>query len=142
VHDDGPFISAGGGRYSPTAGGVAQYLVYQWSDQVALVGRGEVFRDANGFFVAAFPGSQDFLNSEIGRPFRAFGPFAPATYGELTVGINYKPKVPDIFKGFVIRPEFRIDDEFAGPNAFDIDKTGVAHSKTQETAAIDFILPF
>ena len=142
VHDQGPFVSAGGGRYSPTAGGLAQYLVYQWSDQVALVGRGEVFRDANGFFVAAFPGSLDFVNSEAGRPFRAFGPFVPETYGELTVGLNYKPPVPDPFKGFVIRPEFRIDDALGGANAFNIDKAGVAHSKTQETVAVDFVLPF
>ena len=142
VHDQGPFVSADGGHYSPTAGGVAQYLTYQWTDQIALSARAELFRDANGFFVAAFPGNQDFLNSEAGRPFTSFGPFAPATYGELTVGLNYKPPVPAVFKGFVIRPEFRVDDELSGPDAFDIDKAGVAHSKTQETVAVDFILPF
>jgi hypothetical protein len=142
VHDEGPFVSGDGGHYSPTAGGAAQYLVYQWNDQIAVVGRAEVFRDANGFFVAAFPGNLDFLNSEAGRPYTAYGPFVPSTYGELTVGINYKPPVPDVFKGFVIRPEFRVDDQFSGPDAFDIDKAGVAHSKTQETLAVDFILPF
>jgi len=142
IHDAGPFISPDGGRYSPTAGGIAQYLVYNWSDQLALVGRAELFRDANGFFVAAFPGNTDFLNSEAGRPFTAFGTVAPHTYGALTIGLNWKPKVPDPFKGFVIRPELRIDDALSGPDAFNLDKAGVAHSATQETAAVDFILPF
>jgi hypothetical protein len=142
VHDEGPFISGDGGRYSPTAGGIAQYLVYQWTDQISFAGRVEVFRDANGFFVAAFPHNLDFINSQEGNPYTAFGPFVPTTYGELTIGLNYKPPVPDIFKGFVIRPEFRIDDVLGGPNAFDIDKNGVAHKSTQETVAVDFILPF
>jgi hypothetical protein len=144
VHDEGPFISADGGHYSPTAGGAAQYLVYNLSDQLALVGRAELFRDANGFFVTAFPGNNlDFVNCEAGRPnCVTFGPGAPTTYGELTVGVNFKPKVPDIFKGFVIRPEFRFDDALSGPDAFDYNKAGIAHSKTQETIAVDFILPF
>jgi hypothetical protein len=144
VHDQGPFISGDGGKYSPTAGGAAEYLVYQWTDQIAFVGRAEVFRDANGFFATAFPGSNlDFVNCESGQgSCYTLGTFAPTTYGELTIGINYKPPVPDIFKGFVIRPEFRVDDVLGGPNAFDIDKTGVAHKSTQETAAVDFILPF
>jgi len=36
----------------------------------------------------------------------------------------------------------RIDDALSGPDAFNLDKAGVAHSGTQETAAVDFILPF
>ena len=144
VHDAGPFISASGGTYAPTAGGVAQYLTYQWTDQLSVAVRAEIFRDANGFFVAAFPGSNlDFVNCEAGRPTCvALGTGAPTTYGELTIGLNYKPPVPDVFKGFVIRPEFRVDDALAGPAAFAIDSTGVAHRHTQETAAVDFILPF
>ncbi len=144
VHDGGPFLSAAGRTYSPTAGGAAGYLLYQWNDQISLNGRAEIFRDANGFFVTAFPGSNlDFINCESGHgTCVALGPGAPATYGELTIGINYKPPVPKIFSGFVIRPEFRFDDELSGPNAFDINRAGVAHAKTQETAAVDFILPF
>ena len=68
VHDEGPFLSADGEKYSPTAGGAAQYLIWQWLDQLAVVGRAEIFRDANGFFVGGFPGSNlDFVNCEI-RP--------------------------------------------------------------------------
>jgi hypothetical protein len=131
VHDEGPQQFIAGDHFSPTAGGVAQYLVYNWSDQLALVGRAELFRDANGFFVGAFPGNNlDFINCEAGRPnCVALGTGAPTTYGELTAGLNYKPKVPDIFKGFVIRPEFRFDDALSGPDAFDISKAGIAHRR-------------
>jgi hypothetical protein len=144
VHDGGPFVSPAGRSYSPTAGGAAGYVVWQWLDQLAVVGRAEIFRDANGFFVTAFPGSNlDFINCESGHfSCTALGPGAPATYTEFTIGLNYKPPVPKIFSGLVIRPEFRFDDEVSGPDAFNIDSTGVAHSHTQETVAVDFILPF
>ncbi len=147
IHDDGPFSSPGGHSISPSAGGLAEYLIYNWSDIVSVVGRGEVFRDAEGFFVTAFPGSNfDFVNCEYGgppnRPCSTFGTGAPTTYGELSIGLNIKPPVADIFKGFVIRPEFRVDDVLAGPRAFDYNASGVPHSRTQETLAVDFILPF
>jgi Putative beta-barrel porin-2, OmpL-like. bbp2 len=144
VHDDGPFYDGGGSKFGPTAGGAAQYLIYNWSDMLALVGRIEVFRDSNGFFVGAFPGNADFVRAEYGRPNTSFSASggAPATYGELTVGVNIKPPVPDIFKGFVIRPEFRIDQVLGGPNAYSVDKFDVAHKKTQETLAVDAVLPF
>jgi hypothetical protein len=147
VHDGGPFVSPGGNAYSPTAGGIAGYLLYQWTDQISINGRAEIFRDANGFFVTAFPGSNlDFVNCESGQgtcaTFPTNGLSAPRTYSEFTIGLNYKPPVPKIFTGFVIRPEFRFDDELSGPDAFDIDKAGVGHAKTQETVAVDFILPF
>lgn len=144
VHDGGPFTSPAGRTYSPTAGGAAAYLEYQWTDQISINGRAEIFRDANGFFVTAFPvGNKDFVNCESGQgTCVAVGPGVPATYSEFTIGINYKPPVPKVFTGFVIRPEFRFDDELSGPDTFDYDKGGVAHKSTQETVAVDFILPF
>jgi Putative beta-barrel porin-2, OmpL-like. bbp2 len=144
VHDGGPFLSPAGRPYSPTAGGAAGYLIYQWTDQISFAGRAEIFRDANGFFVQAFPGSNlDFINCEFGVNLcRTFGPEVPTTYGEFTIGFNYKPPITGPFKGFVIRPEFRFDGVLAGPNAFDLNKQGVASRSTQETLAVDFILPF
>jgi Putative beta-barrel porin-2, OmpL-like. bbp2 len=146
IHDD-QTLGVPGHLYSPTAGGAATYLVYNWSDMVALVGRAEVFRDAQGFFVGAFPGSNtDFVDCEWGKPSCvAFGTGVATTYGELTIGLNIKPTVPHIFSGFVIRPEFRVDQVLAGPNAFAVDATPagyVAKSRTQETLAIDAVLPF
>jgi hypothetical protein len=145
VHDQGPFLSGDGEKYSPTAGGAAQYLIWQWLDELAVVGRAEIFRDANGFFVGAFPGSNlDFVDCESGQGACVTDPttLAPRTYTEFTIGLNYKPPVPKIFTGFVIRPEFRVDDQIGGPAAFDIDAAGVGHKHTQETAAVDFTLPF
>ena len=60
----------------------------------------------------------------------------------MTVGLNYKPPVPDTFKGFVIRPEFRIDDELGGAQCLRHRQSRRGASKTQETVAIDFVLPF
>src|SRR6185312_14935430 len=48
--------------FHASAGGVATYLTYALNDQLSIGGRAEVFRDDQGFFVAAFPSSNDFLN--------------------------------------------------------------------------------
>jgi hypothetical protein len=157
VTDNGPFGTKKD-EYSPSAGGAAEYLTYTINDIFTVGARAEIFRDANGFFVTAFPssgdglggnGNFDFVNSEYGcpagKPCVVLGTGVPTTYGELTIGVNIKPPVPDVFKGFVIRPEFRVDDVLSGPNAFNItgaDTGFKATSKTQETAAVDFVLPF
>lgn len=149
VHDEGPF-----GTVHPSAGGVAQYFTYAFSDMFQFGVRAEVFRDANGFFVGAFPnnapgGNLNFINAEFGcppgHPCTVLGSGgAPTTYGELTIGVNIKPPVPDLFKGFMIRPEFRVDDALSGPKVFNFGKSpGFApHGHMQETAAIDLVLPF
>jgi hypothetical protein len=116
--------------------GAAQYAVYTLSDSISLVGRGEVWRDNNGAFVAAFPGSQDFVNAERGLPATAISG-GRTTYGALTLGINYKPEVPKAIEGFVIRPEIRYDGSLNGTKPFDAGK-----SDHQVTIGADFILPF
>ena len=116
--------------------GAAQYAVYTLSDSISLVGRGEVWRDNNGAFVAAFPGSQDFVNAERGLPASTISG-GRTTYGALTLGINYKPEVPKAIEGFVIRPEIRYDGSLNGTKPFDAGK-----SDHQVTIGADFILPF
>jgi len=116
--------------------GAAQYAVYNISDSLALVGRGEVWRDNNGAFVAAFPGSQDFVNAERGFPATVISG-GRTTYGALTVGVNYKPEVPKAIEGFVIRPEIRYDRSLNGTKPFN-----AGTSDHQVTIAADFILPF
>jgi hypothetical protein len=116
--------------------GAAQYAVYNISDSLALVGRGEVWRDNNGAFVVAFPGSQDFVNAERGFPATVISG-GRTTYGALTVGVNYKPEVPKAIEGFVIRPEIRYDRSLNGTTPFD-----AGTSDHQVTIAADFILPF
>jgi hypothetical protein len=116
--------------------GGAQYAVYALSDSISLVGRGEVWRDNNGAFVAAFPGSQDFVNSERGLPATTISG-GRTTYGALTFGVNYKPEVPKAIEGFVIRPEIRYDSSLNGTKPFNAGK-----SDHQVTIAADVVLPF
>ena len=57
--------------------GAAQYVSYALTDTLALNGRAEVWRDNKGFFVASFPGNQDNVNAQLGRPSTALGSAAP-----------------------------------------------------------------
>jgi putative OmpL-like beta-barrel porin-2 len=129
VHDDG---------FKASGYGVAQYVTYALNDQVSLQGRGEVFWDPEGFFVAAFPGPLDAVNALEGKPNGSFGG-GHTTYGEITLGLNYKPPVPDPFTGFVIRPEIRYDASLNGTHPFG---TSTGTSGHQFTLATDFIVPF
>ena len=121
--------------------GVAQYAIYKLNDQLSLAARGEVWRDNNSFYVAQFVGNRDFVNFQRGLPLddaRSGITGGDATYGALTLGVNYKPAgLPSAFEGFVIRPEVRYDRTLNGRRPFD----GFT-SNDQFTIGIDFILPF
>ena len=127
IRDDG--VQASGG-------GVAQYFTYVITPEITLGLRGEVWRDNEGYFVAAFPGNNDFLYAEEGLPNGSYG-VGPKTYGAITFGMNFKPAhLPKAFDGFVLRPELRYDRTLAGGDAFN---HGV--SRDQFTVGIDAILP-
>jgi hypothetical protein len=115
--------------------GVAQYFAYQINDQWSLGLRGEVWRDVDGAFVGAFPGTQDFVNAEKGLPNTAIFP-GPTTYYALTVGANYKPPVDKRFEGLIIRPELRWDW------SSDTKPFNAGTEDRQFTAGIDIIVPF
>jgi outer membrane protein OmpA-like peptidoglycan-associated protein len=119
--------------------GLAQYVSYSASDTLTFNGRGEVWHDGGqsggGFFVGAFPHNMDFVNAEEGLPNASFG-FVRATYSEWTVGATIKPDVPDIIKGFMIRPELRLDTTLDGRRVYR-DLT----SANQFTAGIDLVIP-
>lgn len=127
IHDDGLHASGGG---------VAQYLTYTLSDQWSVTGRAEVWRDDKGVFVAKFPANFDAVNAARGLPNTAVSG-GKTTYGALTLGANYKPPVPKLFEGLVIRPELRIDDALNGTKPFNNGR-----SSHQITIASDLILPF
>ena len=130
IHDDGLHASGGG---------IAQYAAYSVNDWLAVIGRGEIWRDDNGAFVASFQTPFDFANSERGLPTlpgHVVGG-SKTTYGELTFGLNLKPPVPKAFDGFVIRPEIRYDQSLNGTHPFNDSK--MDH---QLTLAADFVLPF
>jgi hypothetical protein len=125
--------------FDASGGGFAEYLTYPLSPIVTAGLRAEFWRDNNGFFVAGFPANDDFVNVEYGRPSTAYN-FGPATYGELTLGLNIKPaKLPKEIDGLAVRPEIRWDHVYAGHGQFG-DPLG--SSKDQVTIGIDLVVPF
>ncbi len=116
IRDDG---------FKATGYGVAQYFAYTINDTYKVVGRGEIWRDKNGFFVAAFPGNLDFNKAEHGDPTAVVIPGGlpgqGITYGALTLGLNITPSVPKNslpFKEIVFRPEIRYDTSLNNTTPF------------------------
>jgi hypothetical protein len=143
VHDDNPAVD------SPTAFGAAQYASYALTDTLSLNGRVEVFDDEKNFFVAAFPGNQDFATAQAGyaTPLTAYSAGAlgkATTYGELTLGVTYKAAgLPAPISGLLIRPEIRYDTTLNGVNAFNgPSATGAGKDTGVLTIAADFVLTF
>lgn len=127
IRDDG---------FNAQAFGIAQYASYAFDDNFTFNARAEFFRDDNGFFVAAFPNPQSFVDVERGIP-AAFISHGAASYGELTLGTAIKLDVPDGYPGVMVRPEFRLDHTLSDTRVFD---SGT--NTTQETLAIDAIVSF
>ena len=115
--------------------GIAQYFAYTLNDRWSLGIRGEVWRDQKGAFVAAFPGTLDFVNAQKGLPNGAIGGGA-TTYSALTLGVNYKPPVDKRLEGLVIRPELRWDW------SADTKPFNAGTEDRQFTAGIDVVIPF
>jgi len=104
------YDSISGGKWG---GGGAQYFTYSINDWLQVGFRGEIWRDAEGFYVAQFRANNDFLH--IALQGRAV-PFDPSnlgggktTYLGLTWGVTIKPPLPKPFAGLLIRPEVRYD---------------------------------
>jgi hypothetical protein len=140
IRDDFDGIFTKGKPSAANAYGVAQYLSYTLSDTVTFNARAEVFRDDNGFFVSAFTGNNDFVRGELGLP--SLSPVlgtggVPTTYGEITVGLTFKPTLPAPITGLLIRPELRVDDALAGGHPF-----GNGNASSAVTLASDFVLTF
>jgi hypothetical protein len=128
IRDDG---------YNADGGGVAQYFGYTINDWLKIVGRGEIWRDDKGFFVASYPGNLDFVKIEHGDPTGIAFSGGATTYGALTLGVNIKPPVPTTFDGMVIRPEIRYDASLNGTTPF-----GGGTKSSQWTFGGDIIIPF
>jgi hypothetical protein len=120
--------------------GVAQYFGYTINDWLKIVGRGEIWRDNDGFFVGSFPGALDFVKFEHGDPTAIAFSGGRTTYGALTLGLNIKPMLPaalKVFDGAVIRPEIRYDTSLNGTTPF-----GAGTKSSQFTFGGDVIVPF
>ena len=126
IHDDGTYaIASGFGTFHPDGYGIAQYAIYTVNDWLKAVGRAEVWRDNDNFFVAAFPGNIDFVNAEHGflNTSIAGGPLGGGTtYFEITGGLNIAPTIPKdtpLLQSITFRPEVRYDTSLNGTTPFD-----------------------
>jgi Putative beta-barrel porin-2, OmpL-like. bbp2 len=128
IRDDG---------FNADGGGVAQYFGYTINDWLKVVGRGEIWRDDKGFFVASYPGNLDFVQTEHGDPTAIAFSGGATTYGALTLGLNIKPPAPMPFDGMLIRPEIRYDASLNGTTPF-----GAGTKSSQFTFGGDIIIPF
>lgn len=119
--------------------GFAQYATLTLTPTLSTTLRGEVWRDSRGYFVAAFPGNQDFVKFENGLPTEktVFSTGRGTTYSELTLGVTWKPEDLGRLDGLTVRPELRYDHSYDGVKAFyDLTKTN------QVTFSVDLIVPF
>ena len=123
-----------------TGYGIAQYFIYTINDVFALGLRGEVWRDADGFYVASFAENDDAADLLRGGAVtidpRTVGG-GSTTYGAVTVGLNIKPPAPKPAASVQIRPELRFDRALNGTRPFN-DST----DRNQFTAGIDVIVGF
>jgi hypothetical protein len=118
IHDGG--FAANGAH--PSGYGGAQYVVYTVNEWLKAVGRVEVWRDNENFFVAAYPGNFDFVNFEHGFFNTAVFAPAPTTYFEVTGGLNIAPTIPKgtpLLQSITFRPEVRYDRSLNGTTPFD-----------------------
>jgi hypothetical protein len=118
--------------------GAAQYATYAINDWLKVVGRAEVWRDANNFFVAAFPGYFDYVNAQYGLPNTSYTG-GVTTYGALTLGLNITRPVLGVpyVKTIIMRPEIRYDLALNGMTPFN----NLTRS-AQVTLGGDIIVPF
>jgi hypothetical protein len=130
THDDGADASAYG---------VAQYLTYAINDKITAKVRGEIWRDAHGFYAAQFADVHDPVRALEGQPTidpRTVGG-GPTTYGALTIGLDIKAPVPKPLSGLTLRPELRVDHSLSDTRPFND-----SSDDTMFTAAIDVIVGF
>ena len=147
LHDD--FLAV-------TVGGTAEYLTYQYNDQVSFGARAEFFADqanaTKGFpgFVCSATGNLDYADAQRGlAPNFAYcssatnPKFADVSYGEITLGANWKPPISDMAY-LTVRPEVRYDAVVGGghANPFDSSSTAPGTKSHQIVLAVDAILGF
>jgi hypothetical protein len=123
-----------------TGYGVAQYFIYTINDVFSIGVRGEIWRDADAFYVASFAEHDDAADllrggSVTADPRTVGG--GKTTYGAVTLGLNVKPRVPKPAASLVIRPELRFDRALNGTRPFND-----SSDSNQFTAGIDVIITF
>jgi hypothetical protein len=120
--------------------GIAQYVVYTINDIFSVALRGEIWRDADGFYVASFAENDDAVDvlrgGSVTLDQRTVGG-GRTTYGSVTLGLNIKPTVSKPMASLVIRPEVRYDRALNGTRPFND-----SSDRDQFTIGCDFIVGF
>jgi len=123
-----------------TGYGIAQQFLYTINDVFSVGVRGEIWRDADGFYIASFAENDDALDvlrgGNVTLDRRTVGG-GRTTYGVITLGVNIKPPMAKPVAGLVIRPELRYDRSLNNTRPFND-----SSDRDQFTAGIDFILTF
>lgn len=119
--------------------GIAQYVSYALTDTVTLNARAEYFRDDHNFFVASFSSNNGPIMAQQGFPVPGLhsAPGSNTTYGELTLGVTWKPALPAPVTGLLVRPEIRWDHAFTNNHPFNAQKDNNAF-----TIGADAVLTF
>jgi len=123
-----------------TGYGIAQQFLYTINDVFSVGVRGEIWRDADGFYIASFAENDDALDvlrgGNVTLDPRTVGG-GRTTYGAITLGVNIKPPIAKPAAGLVIRPEIRYDRSLNNTRPFND-----SSDRDQFTASLDFILTF
>ena len=119
--------------------GIAQYVSYVLTDTVTLNARAEYFRDDHNFFVASYSSNSGPIMAQQGFfvPGLHSAPGSNTTYGELTLGVTWKPALPEPITGLLIRPEIRWDHAFTNNHPFNAQQDNNAF-----TIGADAVLTF
>ena len=139
VHDD---LNLSGNSGGSTGYGAAQYLEYNINPHTSINLRGEVFRDADGFFVLNFPANLDPVNLTKGYANTAFGLTQPTTYSEVSLALDFKPDVPKPLALVLLRPEVRYDRALAGGLPYNPTTGNIGQTRDQFTFGGDVIVGF
>ena len=101
--------------------------------------RGEVWRDAQGFYVVQFAGNHDPMLALEGAPITNPDTVSggSTTYGAITIGAGIKVPAPKPFTDLVIRPELRYDCSLNNTTPFND-----SSDRGMFTAAVSVILSF
>ena len=119
--------------------GIAQYYTQKLSETVSWGIRGEIWKDADGFYVAQFANNSDYIRFLRGDNFtsdpRTVGG-GSTTYSAITLGLHYNVPVAKPLAGLMLRPEIRYDRS-SQTKAFVDSK-----HKSQLTFGLDAVLTF
>ncbi|MCP1203797.1 outer membrane beta-barrel protein [Acetobacter oryzoeni] len=100
--------------------GVTTYFSYDIHPWLTFNARGEIFRDNTGGVITEYSSFNSLTQALSNQPFPYYNAL-PTTYGELTVGVSYRPEFVNkrlALGGFTIRPEIRLDKSLNGTHPF------------------------